>query len=403
MAPIAWRNLWRNPRRTCLTAGAIAFGVSLIGPFIALQVGQYAAMVDGGTSLLTGHLQIQREGYADDPKLERTVPAASALKKRIEALPGVVGVGRRGVAFALVSSGERSYAAQVMGVEPDDERALVRVPKLVRSGRYLESGDEVVIGSVLAHNLGVTVGDELTILGTARDGSVAALGLRIVGEFDSESTELDRVVVQVPYDVFAASFGLDDEAHALVVAAESADAADPLARRIAAVVDSKLRVLGWRELMPELEQMIELDRTSGVFLYGLIVVMVTFSVVNTFVMTVFERTREFGMLLALGMRPRALVGLLQLEAFCLVALGIGVGSLIAALLIVWVARVGFPLPEDAAAMLEQLYLPSRMYPAISAVALLTAPIAMFVAVQLAALFPALRVRRLAIVNALRAT
>jgi ABC-type lipoprotein release transport system permease subunit len=290
-----------------------------------------------------------------------------------------------------------------MGVEPDIERKLVRMPKLVGKGRYIEQGDEAVIGATLARNLGISVGDELTILGTARNGGVAALALEIVGELETSSADLDRVIVQIPYAVFADAFDLADRANAIVVAARDIDAAGALVPAIAAIVPPDARVLDWRKLMPEIEQAIDVDRLSGNFLYGLIVLVVTFSVVNTFVMTVFERTREFGMLMALGMRPNALVGLLQLEALGLVIIGCTIGSAIAIALTAWVAAVGIPLPEAAEKMLQQMHLPSRMYPVLSARSALTAPLIMLIAVQLAALIPSMRVRRLVPVVALRAT
>ena len=400
---MAWRNLWRNPRRTWLTAGAIAFAVSLLGFFMSTQIAQYSTMIDSGTSFLVGHLQVQVEGYLDQPKLERALPDAAALRERIAALPGVVAAGRRAQAFALASAGEHSFAAHVMGVEPDIERRLVRMPKLVGEGRYIERGDEAVIGATLARNLGLAVGDELTILGTARNGGVAALALEIVGELETSSADLDRVIVQIPYAVFADAFDLGDRANAIVVASRDIDAAGALVPAIAAIVPPDARVLDWRMLMPEIEQAIDVDRLSGRFLYGLIVLVVTFSVVNTFVMTVFERTREFGMLMALGMRPNALVGLLQLEALGLVIIGCAIGSAVAIALTAWVAAVGIPLPEAAEKMLQQMHLPSRMYPVLSAQSALTAPFIMLIAVQLAALIPSMRVRRLVPVVALRAT
>src|SRR5262245_22256248 len=248
---------------------------------MSTQIAQYATMVDTGTSLLMGHLQVQVQGYVDDPKLDLAFPSAAALRDRVAAVPGVVAASRRAQSFALASAGERSFAAQVMGVEPDAERHIVRFPQLVREGRYLERGDEAVLGAALARNLGVHVGDELTLLGTARSGGVAALGVTVVGIAETESAELDRVIVQVPYDVFADAFDLGDRANVVVVAARDADAANALAPAVTRAVGGDLRVLGWRQLMPEIEQAIDLDRTSGTFLYGVVVVLVTLCVVNT--------------------------------------------------------------------------------------------------------------------------
>ena len=402
MASIAWRNLWRNPRRTWLSALAIAFAVLLLDFFMALQTGQYATMIDSATTLLQGHVQVQHEGYDEEKHFEDTVTDAHRWVHRIETLPEVVAVAPRVQSFVLVSHGESSFATELMGVETAVEPELSRLPAMIDEGRYMNTGDEGIIGVALARNLGVGVGDEITLLGAAKEGGVAALVVTVSGVFDSGLSELDRALVQVPFETFREAFALEDEAHALVVRLRDVSRSDETIAAMEGLLPPELVVLGWRELVPGLEQFIDLDRTSGYFFYVLLAVMVTLSIVNTFIMTVFERTREFGMLMALGLRPRSLVGLLQLETFCLVGIGVLIGLAGAVALIGWLARVGFPLPDAAAGLFEGLHLPSRMFPALDTASLVTGASVMFVSVQLAALVPALRLRRLVPVVALRA-
>ena len=213
---IAWRNLWRNRLRTTLTAGGIAFAVTLIVAAYSLQGGAMDAMADHATQLFTGHLQIQNPAYADDPSLRNLVPDATAVARALKSVPGVTAVAQRAVGFALVSVGERSYGAQVTGIDPQAEPAVSSLADLVVKGRYIVGPGDALLGSVIARNLGVDVGDELVVLGSRLDGSVAALSLHVSGIVESGSAELDRVLVQIQLAAFQDEFGLGDQVHMVV-------------------------------------------------------------------------------------------------------------------------------------------------------------------------------------------
>jgi ABC-type lipoprotein release transport system permease subunit len=409
VAPIAWRNLWRNRRRTALTAGGIGFAVMLLAFAIAQQIGSYAIMIDNATSLLAGHLQIQRAGYRDDPRIEATFARSSELRAAIEALPGVDAATERVEAYMLASVGERSFAAELVGVDPRREGALSTLPELVSAGAFLGAGGsgvapddvELYAGEALAKNLGVEVGGEVVLLGTDSTGGVAALVTRLVGTFATGQPDVDRALMLAPIDAVRAAFGLGDEAHAIAVRGEDVADTDVLVREIGMRVPGESVVLPWSTLVPELAQTIDLDRVSSRIFYGLLVLLVTFSVVNSFVMLVFERTREFGVLLAIGMRPWRIIGMLQLEALWLALLGAAIGVAIAVPIVAWVAAVGLPL-GDAGEMLSRFHMPDRVYTALDVRAFLEPSLVMLAATAVAALLPSLRVRRLVPVEALRA-
>jgi putative ABC transport system permease protein len=407
IASIAWRNLGRNRRRTWLTAAGIGFAIALLAFFRALQLGGYATMIDNATALLSGHLQVQRFGYHDDPRTEMTLADANVQAERIRALPGVRAVTERVMTFVLVSVGEKSFASQLIGVEPAHEAAVSSLPTMVVSGRYLRATDDVgdvegVAGEVLAKNLGIDVGDELVVLGSDVEGGVAALAVKLVGTLRSGQAELDRALLEVPIAPARAAFGLDaDAAHAIVVRADAADLTDPLAGRLRGGLPADATVLTWPTLMPDLKQAIELDWTSGQMLYSLLGIIVVFSVVNTFVMTVFERTREFGLLLAIGTRPATIVAMLHLEAFWLALLGLAGGLAVAVPLILWSQFVGIPISGAGSEVLAAYHMPDRMYATLSLRAVVPPALLLLAATQLAAFMPALRVWRIHPVEALR--
>jgi ABC-type lipoprotein release transport system permease subunit len=184
---LAWRNLWRQPRRTWLTTGAMVFSNVLLVFMISLQFGMYRLMIENSLQAFTGHMQVQARGYNDDKKMRQTVPDIVALANDLRTELGSDEVAARATAFALASSEDRSYGIAVFGVEPQFEPNVSSIPGLVRDGRYLDSNDaaEIVIGAVLARNLRVEVGDELTLLGSGKDGSFAAVVADVVGIFDS--------------------------------------------------------------------------------------------------------------------------------------------------------------------------------------------------------------------------
>ena len=184
---LAWRNLWRHPRRTWLTIGAMVFSNALLVFMISIQFGMYELMINNTLQTFTGHLQVQAPGYKDELKMRQVVPGAAALAQRLRDETGLESISVRSGAFALLSSEDRSYGVQVFGVDPRYEAGVSTLPGLVREGRYPVDPDaqEIVIGTVLARNLRVEPGDELTLLGSGRDGSFAAAVATVAGIFDT--------------------------------------------------------------------------------------------------------------------------------------------------------------------------------------------------------------------------
>jgi putative ABC transport system permease protein len=400
---IAWRNLWRNRRRTWLTSGGIAFAVWLLVFSMSMQDGTFEIMVDNGARLALGHVQIQHPAYQDDPRMEYTLTGSERIRSAAEGKPAVVAASEQAQSFALVSHGERSFGAQVFGVDFVREAAWSSLPTMVRDGRYLAGPGEAVVGSVLARNLGLAVGDEIVVLGTAKEGGVAATLATVVGTFTSGQVALDRALMQIPIGDFREAWGLaPDEAHVVVVLAGSVAESVRLAEELQTGLGTGARVLDWRDLMPEAVQTIDVKYIGTLLFFALVAVIVTFSIVNTFMMTVFERTPEFGMLMAIGMKPGRIMAQLALEALFLALLGVVVGLALSAAVLVPLSAYGMPLPASATEVLSAYNLPDRMYPRFSNVAASASAAILLLGTQLAALIPALRIRRMRPVEALRA-
>lgn len=399
---VAWRNLWRNGRRTWLTAGGIAFAIVLIVLGMSFQAGSYTEQMESGTALLSGHVQIQNRRFLDQSRFEQTIDGVTPLLRDLERQRGVASVAPRVEAFALVSADERSFGAQVLGVDVQRERQTVRFFDDVARGRTIAGAQEAIVGEILARNLGVDVGGELVVLGSGKEGGVAALALEVVGVFRTGIPDIDRAMLAAPLATVQNAFGLGDEAHSLVIRADRVADSARLADALNGWLPEPLAARGWAEVMPELNQAIELDRVGGWFVYGILIVVVTFSVVNAFIMTVFERTREFGMLRAIGMRPGKIVLMVQIEAACVAALGAVLGLGLVLPLVLWLSIQGVYLGDEIHDLAESIYIPDRLYPAFAPEVVMGAPAVMFVGTQIAALIPSLRIRRLQPVAALRA-
>jgi len=399
---VAWRNLWRNARRTWLTAGGIGFAIALVVVGMAFQVGGYAQGIENGTALFSGHIQVQHRAYPDDARFEHTIENVSPLLQKLDEQPELVSVAPRVQAFALASTDERSFGAQVLGVDLQRENRTVRFFDKVAAGRNIGSGSEATVGEALARNLNAEIGDELVVLGTGKEGGVAAMALQIVGIFSSGIAELDRAMIVVPIDEAQSAFGLGDEAHTLVIRAARPAQSAQFVERLNGLLPEPLLARNWDVVLPDLKQGIEIDRIGGYFMYGILILVVTFSIVNSFIMTVFERTREFGMLRAIGMRPGKIVLMVQLEAVCVWLLGTLVGLLVAVPIVAWFARHGVYLGDELTEMMESMYIPDRLHPELSGGVLIIAPAIMLIGTQIASLIPSLRIRRLQPVVALRA-
>jgi ABC-type lipoprotein release transport system permease subunit len=402
---LAWRNLWRQPRRTWLTTGAMVFSNVLLVFMISLQFGMYRLMIENSLKAFTGHMQVQAQGYIDDQKIRQVIPDVVALAENLRQALGSDEVAARATAFALASSEDRSYGIAVFGVEPRFEPNVSNIPGLVSEGRYLQNNGaaELVIGRVLARNLKVGVGDELTLIGSGRDGSFAAVVTDVVGIFDSGVAELDRTIAQMPLGPFQDVFYMQGAGHQVVVNAPRLSQVAELEQRVAALLpqDQDLVVHDWDALVPGLKQAIQADISSAVFMYAVLVILVAFSVLNTQLMSVLERTHEFGIVLALGLKPGRLGRLVLLETALMGGMGLLIGALLGGALTAWLGTRGFTMPgmEEMGARFN---LPSRLHPQVTFASLLSGPAVVFLFSLLASVYPALRLRRLQPVEAMRA-
>ena len=402
---MAWRNLWRHKRRTWLTATAMIFSNVLLVFMISLQFGSYDMMINNTLQSFSGHFQIQKDGYNDNPKLRLSIESIQPLATELRRTMPEARVAARAAAFALASSEQRSFGVQVIGVQPDFEPGVSTIPGLVKQGSFLQDPNaaEIVIGAVMARNLKVGIGDEITLLGSGRDGSFAAGVLTVTGIYASGIQEMDRSFAEIPLGYFQEMFAMGDQGNSIAVAVESLDHVAPELINAQQAISGRdgLLVIDWNDLHPGLKQAIQADLSSAWFMYGVLIILVAFSVLNTQLMSVLERTREFGVITALGIKPRQLASLVMLETTLMALIGLSIGVFLGWLVALYFNVVGFSYPgmEEVAARFN---LPGKMYPSVTVFSMMLGPFVVFLFCLLASIYPATRLYRLQPVDAMRA-
>jgi putative ABC transport system permease protein len=401
---LAWRNLWRRPRRTWLSVAGLAFATGFLIFMPSLQNGVYRAMINNTLHLFDGYAQIEQPGYRDEPEIRETLKDVGRLLDAVRAVAGENAVSARASAYVLLSSEGRSFGAEVVGVQPTTEARVSTVAKNVKAGRFLIDDDDaaIVLGSTLARNLRVGIGDRVTLLGTDKDGSLAADSLEVAGLFETGIAEMDRLTAEIPLAHFQATFAMPDEAHTVVVTSQNLGTFSPLLNRIRAVASPRgLEVLDWQALQPGMWQAILLDASTASLIYLATVVVITFSLLNSLLMSVLERTKELGMLLALGMRPGQIGRMVFVETVLLLLIGLGIGVLLGVALTSHFGRTGIVFGQ-AQQIFAEFGLSGALHPQLSALTLLAGPAVIALGTLVAGFFPFWRVYRLHPIAAMKA-
>lgn len=389
LASLAWRNIWRQPIRTGLSVLGMAFASLLLVFMLSFQFGSYDTMKSSMLKISEGYGQFQVAGYKDDPEIDTAIATPLALLDDLELFSDVTASTRRSTGFVLLANGERSFAAAIVGIDPESESQVSTLSTLIKNGRALTPNDSngIVLGEGLARNLRLKIGDPVTMLGTASDGSVAADVLMLVGIFSSGVPEIDRQIAQMPLSRFDDTFFMEGTANIVAISGDdfyAIEALTPQLRLLAA--KHGLVYLDWGEIQPAIKQAIALDMSTALLMYATLVIVVVFIILNTLYMSVLERTREFGMLLALGMKPNQIGRMVWLEMIFLSVLGTGIGILLGIAVTGYVQTVGIGF-EGLDEIYAQWGLPSRMYPNMTPFRVLAGPGAIVVSISLLGIIP----------------
>jgi ABC-type lipoprotein release transport system permease subunit len=344
LVKIGWRNLWRNPRGTLLTALALGLGLALLLISLGLLDGSQEQMVANAVRYGTAHVVIQAQGYqasgSQDLMLPPQVDSAIDEYMHADAMKGIArGVSSRLLASGLLSSAANSDGVRIMGVVPAAERAVSLIPQRIVEGSYLSDDQQsgVVIGSELARKLAVKLGGKLvlmtqampppsTAVTEASEGAMQSTLLRVTGIFRTGVQEIDAHVIQLPLPEVQALRGAPDRVTQIAILLERQNDALMVARGLRKQMTGvPIEILPWREAMPALAQLFLLDEAFNYVMNGVVLVMVGLGILNTILMRVIERRYEFGLCLAQGLRPMQLAVMIIGESLALTTMSLALG------------------------------------------------------------------------------
>ncbi len=403
---IAWRNLWRNRRRTALALAAIGLSVALVLVYDSILRAYGDWMTDTVTGPMLGHAQAHAPGWRKDRSMDRTLRGAAAALEALRRLPEVEGATARVYAPALAARGEEGFAVLVIGLDPAGESGPMG---LLAGASEPPRGRRALLGRPLAELMGVSAGDEIAIVGTGADGSLANELFTVAGLVSTSVDLVNRQAVLVGLEEAQELFAMRGEAHEIVIRGRGRDPARAraLAARAAALPELRgAEVLDWRTLSPEMVGLLELVQVAWVFVLVLILLAAAAGVANTMLMATYERTHELGMLLALGAGPGRIVRLVLCEAVALgltgallgTALGVGLVAATHRTGVDWAALTGGGPRELSFGGLNWSLV---LHPTLAVEDVVRAAVAVVVTSLLAAAWPAARAARLEPSRALR--
>ncbi|MDA0825016.1 MAG: ABC transporter permease [Proteobacteria bacterium] len=346
---MAFRNLFRQRRRSLLTGLSMGGGYMLFVFSMSLLEGSWGNIVDIFTGDRVGHIQIHQLDYRATPKAHRVIKDTNRLEKFLSEQKDVRSYAPRIFSAGLAYATDKSVPAPIIGVDVLAEPTVTRLRDKVSAGTYFTASTdsegyyEAMIGLSLARALDLDIGDELVLVGQAADGSIANDIFRVSALVGSESS-FDRMSVYLPIQAARIYLALTEGAHQYALLVNEGVDNQALARSLQGLLPN-LEVAPWQVIEATFYETMQTDRRSNQYMMVLIVFLVFIGVLNTVLMSVFERTREFGVLRAIGMRPNRLVWLIALETFSLAFLSCLIGFVLVSPLIFWFTEVGWRLPE----------------------------------------------------------
>ncbi|MBI4060657.1 MAG: ABC transporter permease [Elusimicrobia bacterium] len=402
MLRLAWRNVWRNRRRSLINVAAMGFGLAAIMFGQSLIISLQLQLIQKATGSITGHVRVQRSDVDESKFPDKFMADPEPAAKLFAEDRRIVAWGRRIQITGLVSSPSASLGALICAVEPEKERILTDMSSYIKEGAYLEpDGKGIVMGRKIAGRLDVRLGEKVVLMAQAADGSMGAEAFRVVGLHETGSESFDGQIVWVPLKAMQEMLGRPGQANQLAARVVDIEQAETVAGDIdAALAPGNVRAISWKAIDREIISIQAFQ--NGILSIVLVIVfaIVALGILNTQLMSLFERVREFGVLMAIGARPRWIVRLILAESFLLGLVGAALGLAAGSALIAYFGRCGLPLPVGKA-FSYFLPFPSVIYmlPAWRLHAL--ACLSVFVITLLASLPPALRAGRLKPAEALR--
>lgn len=400
---IAWRNLWRNKRRTLITAASVFFGVIFSAVMNSMQEGSYDSNVKNSVRFYTGYMQVQHQEYWEEKTLEHHITYDEDLFSKITANKMVGNITPRLEYFALASKESATKVAQVVGIIPAMEKQVTNITSNIDQGRYLKKNDRgVIIGSLLAENLGLRINDTITLTGQGYRFATAAGLFRIIGIVDFPSQELNKTMVYMPLNVAQEFFNATELLTSVSVMIKDNDKLEEIQKSLGEIIPEHYTIMNWKEMMPAMVQQIESDRAGGYIFMAILYMIILFGILGTIMMMIAERRRELGVMMAVGMKRVKLATVIVIETFFIGLLGTFTGILGSIPIVGYYVNNPIPLKGQTAAVMESYgWEPYMFFSSEPGIFYIQAIIVLIITL-LVAIYPVSKIFTMKEINALRA-
>ena len=400
---LALRNLWRNPKRTLLTLFSMVLGIAALTLLSALNDGWLKEMQDNFILAVTGHVQVHARGFEASQNLRDRMLEIEPVRDLIARDRELSGWTLRIRSSGLASVGGTSVGVQIMGVDPEQETWVTRMHQSVQAGRWVRPGlpGDLLLGSTVAANLGAGIGDRVVLTAQRPQGEMASEVFYLRGILHAGAPQIDRTLALINLQAMQSWLEMGEAVTDVVLRATEHGASSGIRERFAAALpEQSFEVMGWQELDPMVSQWLRFSGVYGLILIFIVVALVLVEVLNTMLMALHERTRELGIMSALGTRGRQLFGMVLLEGLLLIFAGSLLGYLLGAGLVSWLALEGIDLSRFANAF-QFFYMSPVVHPLLTLESALRIFAATVAAALLAGLYPAWKASRIRINDALR--
>lgn len=400
---MAWRNIWRNRRRTWITIASIFFAVILSTLMWAILEGVYTNMVRNVVAFSTGYLQVHAKGYQENRNLDYVFKAEPSLVQRIRTTEGVSHIAPRIEQFVFASSGSQTSGALLMGVDPALENSITSLASKVAQGTYLQQDDKgIMIGAGLAKKLRLGIGDTIVVISQGYQGAAANALFRIKAILQMGSPDLDKLVLYTSLPAMSDLLSLNGQLTAWAIMIPGQDDLEPVKKKVAALLDTtSFEVLDWKEMIPELDQMIEADSSGHKITLMILYLVTSFGIFSTILMMLAERRHEFGILLAIGTKRRQLAFMIFLETLFISMIGVITGTLASFPVIYYYAKHPYQLKGELKEVYESYGFEAIIPASTELSVFLSQARIVFIITLVISLYPVFKIFRLKLMNAIR--
>jgi ABC-type lipoprotein release transport system permease subunit len=328
---LAWRNIWRNKRRTIITASSIAFAVLFCGFMGAIQEGSWDNMIDNVVASYTGNIQVHKKGYWENPSINDLMEYDASLLSVSQLSEKISFSTPRLESFALISTGENTRGTMIVGIQPDTEDQFTGMADRVVKGNYLKQNDDgALVGDALAELIGVEIGDTIILISQGYHGVNAAGKYPIRGYVHFPTPQFNKAVVILNLTSAQQFYGAEDLVSAVVIKAEKIETEEKIVTDMTQGLDtSAYEIMTYKELMPDLIKSKQVDSAGNYIIFFVLYMIIAFGIFGTILMMMKERQYEFGVLISIGMEKIKLFMMVWLELLMLVTLGVLIGIVLA--------------------------------------------------------------------------